>query len=334
MPSKIFISREKVENLLIKESLSKVETAKRLGITPATLSRICNEQGLDSHPRHWKNDKRRKYLNQIMPKEWFILEYVEKNRTANDLANELSVREGFPFYASCIISQCKKYGIKTKSYSESALQCLPQKRSSYLKSLGVDNPSKSEAVKQKKIEKSLEKYGTINVFQAEEIKEKSRATMMRRFGVPHLAYLPGWKENIWGNGRTSKLQLEIETILDEHSITYESEVRGRFLKFNSFLQKDYCPRVDILLEKEKMVIEVYGDVWHANPQKYKPNDQIILYDGPTKAIDIWAFDSSRIEQIKSFGYTVLVLWEAEIHSNKQKIEERIINEINKNKVNY
>src|SRR5690606_19967799 len=102
--------------------------------------------------------------------------------------------------------------------------------------------------------------------------------------------------------------------------------------YNDFQKKQYSPIVDILIENLKLVIECNGDVWHANPEIYKPNDIIYKYTGPTEASYIWKFDQSRIEQIESFGYKVLIIWESEYKSNRQLTEKKILDAI-KNQTN-
>lgn len=46
---------------------------------------------------------------------------------------------------------------------------------------GVDNASKSEEVKQKKVLAAQKKYGVNNVSQAEEVKNKKKLTLNKHF---------------------------------------------------------------------------------------------------------------------------------------------------------
>lgn len=88
---------------------------------------------------------------------------------------------------------------------------------------------------------------------------------------------------------------------------------------------------DEVSEKYKLIIEVHGDYWHANPNKYKKED--IIY-GPWKnytAQDKWNYDVKRLKYAKKKGYNVLVLWEEEINNNidniKNKIKKFILNHL-------
>jgi G:T-mismatch repair DNA endonuclease (very short patch repair protein) len=66
----------------------------------------------------------------------------------------------------------------------------------------------------------------------------------------------------------------------------------------------------------KYIIEVQGDMWHANPQKYKPTDLIM---GKILAADIWAKDKRKKEKANNNGYILIEIWENEI-SNKTESE--------------
>ena len=55
---------------------------------------------------------------------------------------------------------------------------------------------------------------------------------------------------------------------------------------------------------------------------YKQNDLIShLWRGECSVNDVWQFDKLRKNQIESFGYSVLILWESDIIKNGKKILE-------------
>jgi G:T-mismatch repair DNA endonuclease (very short patch repair protein) len=126
-----------------------------------------------------------------------------------------------------------------------------------------------------------------------------------------------WKKA--NGGRRSKPHKLIEEYLRSIGTEFISEcMDGRFKKFNKFVGSEYSPIPDIVLNNQKIVIEIYGDVWHANPEKYKSTDIIYKYGGPVMAHDIRIFDRARQKQIESFGYKVIVLWE---HDIKHRIDD-------------
>ena len=93
-----------------------------------------------------------------------------------------------------------------------------------------------------------------------------------------------------------------------------------FSKFNDELNRVYSPRPDILLLDEKVIIEIYGNLWHADPKKYKDTDVIEKWGGARTAKEIREFDTIRKRHLESFGFCVLELWVDEIkHGNYRNI---------------
>ena len=74
------------------------------------------------------------------------------------------------------------------------------------------------------------------------------------------------------NGDGSKLHMKISKFLTENKIDHENDPRSKFRKYSAFLGKEYCPKPDILIEDRKLVIEINGTRWHADPKKYSPTD--------------------------------------------------------------
>ncbi len=89
--------------------------------------------------------------------------------------------------------------------------------------------------------------------------------------------------------------------LDKHNIKYIQE-------FN--IDKYY---VDFYIPENNIIIEVYGDYWHANPKIYG-NDK-----GKRKLhknqIGKWEQDKEREDYLKSKGYKVYVIWECDVYEN-------------------
>jgi very-short-patch-repair endonuclease len=146
--------------------------------------------------------------------------------------------------------------------------------------------------------------------------------MFEKYGVTSPVHLPSYERNY---GKRSKMHIKIENILTKNNVKFKSEVGNKFKSFNTHLNREYSPIVDILIEDKKIVIEINGDMWHANPKKYKDTDMIFKWGGLISAKEIREFDKARTEQIKSFGYEVIVLWGSDIKSNIKQINE-ILNE--------
>ena len=85
----------------------------------------------------------------------------------------------------------------------------------------------------------------------------------------------------------------------------------------------YSPRVDIFIPTKNIVIEVYGDKWHANPKTYKSNDEVYKWGGLKKASDIWLFDDIRKRHIEKSGTKVIIYWCSEIVKQPERIKKSL-----------
>lgn len=273
-----------------------------------------------------KRSEKQQIADKYLTKE-FLTKALQKY-SANYIAKQYFAPK-FTTHASDVIDRAKKFGIKTHSISDSQKLKTTQKRKKSLlkQKYGCENVSQIKEIKDKKIKKAIEKYGCINVFQSEEIKNKSKQTLFKKYGVYTPAHISGIKRN---NGNFSKLHKEISIFLKTNKIEHQNEII--FYSING-LEKRKHKRADIVIENSKIVIEVNGDLWHANPIRYKNGDIINLWTGPTKAEDIWKKDKEKKELIESHGYKVIYCWEYDIRFNKENLFKELLNEINTNKIN-
>lgn len=79
--------------------------------------------------------------------------------------------------------------------------------------------------------------------------------------------------------------------------------------------------VDVLFEDKNLIVEMFGDYWHMNPDVYPP-DAINLYAKKT-AKQIWDRDARKIETLRSIGYDVVVVWERDWRLKKELIMKEI-----------
>lgn len=286
------------------------------------------------HRGHYpKCTGRKKFINEILTFD--LLSKEIKIKSANKIAKELNeTYSNFlndnELYAATIINKCKNLGIKTHSFSEScALETVKNsKKESILKKFGCENVSQNEEIKQKKIQKSLEVYGTINVFQSEEIKQKSRQTCLEKYDAVSFTASKFYKNT---NKNFSKLHQRVSEYLTSQNIIHKNEIRGKFLKFNTELDKYYSPVPDILIVEHKVIIEINGDRWHCHPSMYKAEDKINhLWCGECLVKDVWEKDAIRKKHLESFGYKVIILWEHDLNKDFENIINKVINENCKN----
>jgi very-short-patch-repair endonuclease len=101
------------------------------------------------------------------------------------------------------------------------------------------------------------------------------------------------------------------------------------MKLNWVYEKDfdfdgvvYIP--DFYISDYNLVIECYGDYWHANPDIYLSGQSIfknLLVD------DIWRKDDIRKNTFIQNGYSFISLWETDIKNNINKVKETICQHI-------
>lgn len=103
---------------------------------------------------------------------------------------------------------------------------------------------------------------------------------------------PGFSYN------TSKAEQQLfEGINKEFEVTRSTvHIKGKW----------YMP--DVISTKDGVIIELFGDYWHANPNRYKADD-IVRRD--ITAQEIWDKDNKRKEELEEAGYQVYIVWESE-----------------------
>lgn len=119
----------------------------------------------------------------------------------------------------------------------------------------------------------------------------------------------------------SNTELLVKKVLDANSINYIQQI---FINRKSY---------DFLIVDTKILIEVQGDYWHANPKIYNESD-LIKY--PRKKLisvkDIWKNDEIKNKNAKKYDYTIIYLWEYDINVAKRNdnLEEFILNTLYEN----
>ncbi|MCK9417406.1 very short patch repair endonuclease [Candidatus Dojkabacteria bacterium] len=82
---------------------------------------------------------------------------------------------------------------------------------------------------------------------------------------------------------------------------------------------------DFLLKNTKILIEIQGDFWHANPCLYKQND---ILNHPKKRItanEIWNRDLNKMYLLEKSGYKIIYIWENNMNKmTDEELENHII----------
>lgn len=115
--------------------------------------------------------------------------------------------------------------------------------------------------------------------------------------------------------KMNSIEYQIALILNELKLNWEYE------KIFEHKKAGYLP--DFTLENNKLIIEAYGDFWHANPSTFSK------YDTTHKkrtAMQVWKYDEEKKIFFESLGYKFIFFWENDIKSNIKIIKEVVRNE--------
>lgn len=188
------------------------------------------------------------------------------------------------------------------------LQVEKARRTS-LEKFGVANASSLPEIKAKRAATFLRKLGVENPFQCKKIQQQIRSTCIERYGHPH-------------PGAHSLKRVKISTphmLLSAALVTSAIQHKNEVVVYNPTIFSKYkSPRIDILIGSN-FAVEVFGDYFHANPEKYKPSDLISRFKGKVEARQIWEEDAKRLESLRKCGYQVMVVWEKDIKYNLQQV---------------
>lgn len=304
------------------------------------------ETSIMAHHRRCDNsiteyDKIRKVLSFDYLNNKINVEGISANAIAKSFNSDL-------IHASQVINLAKSLGITTKTSSETChLESVKsRKEATYLERYGDTNPlggkSSLVAVRNKTVR---DKYGVDNVFQLDDVKEKMKITYLEKYGVDFVGQVKEIRDRSiatveakigmpWSlymlrcqtlSGRITKPHVAVESILREMNIEFIREPENLFAssrasKTNS---KQYFYLPDIYVPSANCVIEIYGDFWHANPEKYKELDILNIGGNKLFAADIWNRDLKRQRDIESLGYKFVICWERDINSDLIALKDRL-----------
>lgn len=91
-----------------------------------------------------------------------------------------------------------------------------------------------------------------------------------------------------------------------------------FIHQYKFMNKFMC---DFCFPQQKVIVEVYGDFWHANPKKYPEGSPLHQHQIKGKRID--KSKEAYITKVDNISWTYLVLWESDIKEDVVKCVNQI-----------
>jgi G:T-mismatch repair DNA endonuclease (very short patch repair protein) len=116
----------------------------------------------------------------------------------------------------------------------------------------------------------------------------------------------------------SSLEVRFCSILESLNISFTRQYH---------INKNRHP-YDFHLCDSKIIIEINGNFWHANPLYYQDND-IIKYPGGKKtAKEVWERDKKFIDWAEKNGYKVIVIWEDDFKKTDDELKDLFLNMLN------
>jgi G:T-mismatch repair DNA endonuclease (very short patch repair protein) len=265
--------------------------------------------------------------------------YIKHN--FSEISNEEKLKEEYEVNMFSLPDIRNKYGldfksilflldyfkIKRRSGSESSiLISVPKQKITMKKNYGVEWSSQLESVKELKRQKNIEKFGVDNIWKSNWFKENQDRFFFDKHGMDRSEYNKQYwnslpeedkKEHILKSltksSIESSIELKIKAILDIMNIQYISQMKI-FGKLGNIYLFDICVG--------NILIEVNGDFWHANPNKYKSGDILRIPGREKTSEEIWKRDQNKRLDAEKKGFNVVYLWECFIRksSNEELIE--------------
>lgn len=272
-----------------------------------------------------------KFIPSGMSKDEAFIEEIKYNfgdniveKVVNDYVNNLSLPDIYKKYGLSYHYTQKILiinGIELRGISESAIKITASKhRKTCMEKYGVENVSQVKIFKEKKKKTFIEHYGIDNIWKTEEYKQFTRDRWNSYSDEEKTKLLNMGKKR---KGTISLFEKKIISYLVELGVELETQ-----FKFERYFHK-----YDIRIKNTNILIEINGDFWHANPNKYNADD-ILKFSSTNhiKAKDVWRKDEKNRKFAENKNYKVLYVWESDIEG-KNDIESKkfLLNLINEEK---
>ena len=272
-----------------------------------------------------------------------FLQYNFGENILNDICNDYKKLYSLPMLQKkykgidnkSIIFLLNLNNIPIRSISESANKISKEKfKQTCFKKWGVTNPSQAQEIKDKKSLTFLKHYGVDNIWKLSDYNKKC-AELHPETHLIHIQKLYNGRDKFWDELTKEELELYLEKrykTLDKNGI-YSSRLENKLCEVLNELNISYTRQYkisgnthpyDFYLCNTKIIIEVNGNFWHANPKYYSKNDIIYQPGRKIKAKQIWDKDKKYIDYAANNGYYIIILWEDDFNEN---LKYKLINKL-------
>ena len=121
------------------------------------------------------------------------------------------------------------------------------------------------------------------------------------------------------NRNPKSTEKRMAKILDQNSIYY---IRNFSLSYYENGKTKW--RLFDFFVDGKLLVEMNGNYFHANPEFYDAKSEIIISSKKRKAKDIWDYDAKKMQLGIDSGYETLVFWEKDfVEMSDEEVKDRI-----------
>jgi len=303
MPGKIELDEKYVVNEY-KKGKSSLQLVKELGVSKPTILKVLNKHN------------------------------VVRKRNRCDGLNIVNEKNGYYINRSCprcqsdIKTTSKDKTIACRNYFNAVNKQSLCKKCSLEEQVGKGNPfyGKTHSDKSKKeISKSRKgkSTGKNNPMTNPKHRERAKVNLKDKWDNGEMEHVRQiMSDTLKKTRKLGKIKSVIRS-KKEKEIIREIRNMGYVVKHSHRIETKIC---DIFIPKLNLIIEYNGDYWHCNPDKY---DESYYHQIKGKtAKELWEYDNSKIDLIKSNGYNLEVVWETEL-KNDHTIIKQIIKKYDK-----
>jgi len=159
---------------------------------------------------------------------------------------------------------------------------------------------------------------------SEETIRKQRETLMKRLSNPEE------RKKVSERSTATLLRLyETGTFPKQENTKPERQIKEELIKRGykegidfihqyKFMNKFMC---DFCFPKQKVIVEAYGDFWHANPNKYPAGST--LHKHQIKGVGRDKSKEAYIRKVDNNSWIYLILWESDIKKDVAKCVDKI-----------
>lgn len=259
----------------------------------------------------------------------FLLKHFEiKHRNISEANKHISRQE------KSLTTIKDKYGEDITNVSQ--IDAIKnKKKNTFLKNYGVDNIWKSEKYYEWLHNFMFEKYGSKSLPNRyggknkwwEQFDKKQRTQMTAPW---HQGYIK-WYDSLSEEEKTDLIQRRCKTIAKNYNSSIERKILNILELLGISYQRQFWinrKSYDFRISDVRIIIEVQGDFWHCNPDKYKADDIVKHSKDGILVKDVWEKDEQKKLLAEKYGYKVIYFWENEINKlNEEELKVLLLNKL-------